>query len=98
MKRWGFNSIIAAVMLASLVAPPANALGNERDSTVWGHIFAGQSNVKTYNATTTGGAHLDAKSKFEVVYNNFPAWAQIEMQAAVDAWAANFQSTVPVKV
>lgn len=98
VKRIGLTSIIAAILLAPLFAPPATALVNERESTVWGHIFAGQSNVKTYNATVTGGAHLDAKSKFEVVYNNFPAWAQTEMQAAVDVWAANFQSTVPIKV
>jgi hypothetical protein len=98
VKRWGLRSIIAAVMLASVVAPPANALGNERDSTVWGHIFAGQSSVKTFNATTTSGAHLESKSKFEVTYNNFPAWAQSEIQAALDVWSANFQSSVPIKV
>ena len=85
-------------MLASVVAPPANALGNERDSTVWGHIFAGQSSIRTFNATTTSGAHLESKSKFEVTYNNFPAWAQSDIQAALDVWSANFQSSVPIKV
>ena len=85
-------------MLASVVTPPANALGNERDSTVWGHIFAGQSSVKTFNATTTSGVHLESKSKFEVTYINFPAWAQSDIQAALDVWSANFQSSVPIKV
>ena len=98
MKRWGLSSIVAALLLTSVVTPPANALGNERDSNVWGHIFAGKASVKTYNATTTSGAHLESKSKFEVTYNNFPAWAQSEIQAAVDVWSANFQSSVPIKV
>ena len=94
-------SLFAALLLAPfliLTAPPASALFNERESTVWGHIFAGSTNVKTYNATTFGGAKLEAKSKFEVTYNNFPLWAQNEIQAAVDVWAANFQSAVPIKV
>ena len=98
MKRWGLTSIIAAILVAPLFAPPATALVNERDSTVWGHIYAGQTTITTYNATTNGGARLESKSKFEVTFNNFPAWAQIEMQAAVDVWAANFQSSVPIKV
>ena len=101
MKRWGLNSVLplmAAVLLAPFIAPPATALVNERDSNVWGHIFAGSTSVKTYNATSSGGARLEQKSKFEVTYNNFPTWAQTEIQAAVDVWAANFQSSVPIKV
>ena len=98
MKRWGLTSIIAAILLAPFIAPPATALVNERDSNIWGHIFAGSTSVKTYNATSSAGARLEQKSKFEVTYNNFPTWAQTEIQAAVDVWAANFQSSVPIKV
>ena len=98
MKRRSLTSILVAILLAPLFSPPATALVNERDSTVWGHIFAGPTSVKTYNATTFAGAKLEAKSKFEVTYNNFPSWAQSEIQAAVDVWAANFQSSVPIKV
>ena len=97
MKRW-VRLFIALVLGATLLAPPANALVNERESTVWGHIFAGQTNIKTVNAVSTSGAKLEAKSKFEVTYNNFPAWAQRDIQAAIDVWAANFQSSVPITV
>ena len=101
-KTYGFRAIIVAVLIAPLFAPPATALYNQRPATVWGHIYAGETNVKTYNATSPSkspaGAKLDAKSKFEVTYNNFPAWAQRDIQAAIDVWAANFQSTVPIKV
>ena len=98
MKRWGLSSIVVAILVAPIFTPPATALVNERESTVWGHIFAGQQTSKTVNATTFSGKHLDAKSKFEVTFNNFPTWAQTEVQAAVDIWAANFQSSVPIKV
>lgn len=98
MKRWRLRPIIALLLLAPFIAPPATALVNERESKVWGHIFAGATNVKTYNATTNSGARLVEKSKFEVSYNNFPNWAQRDIQAAVDVWAANFESSVPIKV
>ena len=89
---------MTAILLAPLFSPPASALVNERDSKIWGHTFAGPAVSKTNNVTNFGGAKLDAKSKFDVTYNNFPAWAQKDIQAAVDIWAANFQSSVPIKV
>ncbi|MFM7860304.1 MAG: fibronectin, partial [Candidatus Nanopelagicaceae bacterium] len=98
MKRWILRAISVAILLAPFFAPPATALYNQRTATTWGHIFAGTSNVKTYNAIAPAGARLEAKSKFEVTYNNFPSWAQRDIQAAIDVWAANFQSSVPVKV
>jgi len=98
VKRRILTSVFVAILIAPHFSPPATALVNERDSTIWGHIFAGPTSVKTYNATTFSGAKLEAKSKFEVTYNNFPSWAQSEIQAAVDVWAANFQSLVPIKV
>ena len=101
MKRWSLTSIIVSVLLAPLFAPPATALVNERDSNIWGHTFASPASTTTLrssNITTFSGAKLDAKSKFDVTYNNFPLWAQKDIQAAVDVWAANFQSSVPIKV
>lgn len=98
MKRWSLTSIITAILLAPIIAPPATALVNERDSKIWGHIYAGPSSTKVAYVSNFGGAKLDAKSKFDVTYNNFPAWAQKDIQSAVDIWAANFQSAVPIKV
>ena len=98
MKRWIFRAFSVAILLAPLFAPPATALFLQRPATTWGHIYAGETNVKTYNAIAPAGARLEAKSKFEVTYNNFPAWAQRDIQGAIDVWAANFQSSVPIKV
>ena len=100
MKRWG-QSIIIAIFLAPLFTPPASALVNERDSTIWGHTFAGVNHVTTVtsrNLQNFAGAKLDAKSTFKVTYNNFPAWAEREMQSAIDIWSANFSSSVPITV
>jgi len=93
-----FLAILTATFIAPSIAPPATALFYQRPATTWGHIYAGESNVRTYNAVAPAGARLESKSKFEVNYNNFPSWAQRDVQAAIDVWAANFQSTVPIKV
>jgi len=103
VKRWSFRSIVVAILLAPLFAPPATALFNQRPATVWGHIYVGTNtdSPKIYNATTTKNPNspkLETKSKFEVTYNSFPTWAQRDVQAAIDVWAANFSSAVPIKV
>ena len=100
MKRWS-QTIIVAILLAPLFSPPATALVNERDSVIWGHTYAGTTSVKTVTTRSLqnfGGGKLDAKSSFKVTYNNFPAWAEREMQSAIDIWSANFASTVPITV
>ena len=98
MKRWGGRALIVAILISPFFAPPATALINERPATVWGHTFANPVPVKTLNDTTVGANNTDAKSKFDVTFNNFPQWAQKDIQSAVDIWAANFQSNVPITV
>jgi hypothetical protein len=90
---------LVALFAGLLLAPNANAqtVVREIPSTVWGHTYAGPIG-RTASATTTSGTHLDAKSHFLVNYNNFPAWAKNDIQAAVDIWSANFVSSVPITV
>lgn len=100
-RTTGLRAIFIAILIAPLFAPPATALFNQRPATVWGHIYSSESTSQSKNtifANTPVGAKLETKSKFEVTYNNFPTWAQRDIQAAIDVWAANFQSTVPIKV
>ena len=91
-------SFVALALLTSIFsAPTAQALYKVIPATQWGNIYAGS----TPNATPEKrGAtkYLQAKSKIEVKYNNFPDWAKKEVQAAVDVWAANFSSTVTINV
>lgn len=114
MKQWRpkiplvslTSAMFVAILISPLLAPPASALFYQRESTIWGHLYAGttdnknayQSAPQSSNVNNFGGANLEAKSKFNVTYNNFPVWAERDMQAAVDIWAANFQSSVPINV
>jgi len=86
------------VLLASLLSmPQAEAAVLVAPSTVWGHTYASDASG-TISVPAKGSANLEKKSKFVVNYKNFPSWAKNEVQAAIDLWAANFDSKVPVSV
>ena len=100
-RRVGSATLVAALFAGIFLGAPAQALVRVAPSTVWGHTYAGTSPANSVNATSTSkprSANIDAKSKFVVNYKNFPEWAKIEVQAAIDVWGANFQSTVPISV
>ena len=91
-------SVVALVLLASIFsAPSAEALYKVIPATQWGHIYAGTATLAKPEQRAPA-KNLQAKSKIEVKYNNFPDWAKEEVQAAVDVWAANFASTVTIKI
>ena len=91
-------SVVALALLASIFsAPTAEALYRVVPATQWGHIYAGTA-TDTKPEQRASAKNLQAKSKIEVKYNNFPDWAKKEVQAAVDVWAANFSSTVTINV
>ena len=86
------------VLLASLLSmPQAEAVVLVAPSTVWGHTYASDASG-TISVPAKGSANLEKLSKFVVNYKNFPSWAKNEVQAAIDLWAANFDSKVPVSV
>ena len=86
------------VLLASLLSiPQAEAALLVAPSTVWGHTYAvTSSDVLSVPATQSG--NLEKRSKFVVNYKNFPDWAKNQVQAAIDLWAANFDSKVQINV
>ena len=91
-------SVVALALLASIFsAPSAEALYKVIPATQWGHIYAGTATDKKPEQRSPA-KNLQAKSKIEVKYNNFPDWAKKEVQAAVEVWAANFSSTVTINV
>ncbi len=91
-------SVVALALVASIFsAPTAEALYKVIPATQWGHIYAGTTTL-TKPEQRAPAKSLQAKSKIEVKYNNFPEWAKEEVQAAVDVWAANFASTVTIKI
>ncbi|MBC7462970.1 MAG: fibronectin type III domain-containing protein [Actinobacteria bacterium] len=90
---------ILAVSAGLFFAPPATALKNFREipSTVWGHTYAGATGGNV-TASRSDVAKVEGSTVFNVTYTNFPAWAKRDVQAAIDVWAANFPSTVPISV
>ena len=86
------------VLLASLLSmPQAEAAPLVAPSTVWGHTYAAEASG-VISVPATQPANLEKLSKFVVNYKNFPDWAKNEVQAAIDLWAVNFDSKVPVNV
>ncbi len=92
--------VLAAAIVGGLLnAAPASALSlvHEFASTTWGYTYAAPA-TKSASVRTFAGAHLDAKSSFVVTYNGFPSWAKADIQAALDTWAATFESKIPITV
>ena len=86
------------VLLASLISmPQAEAAPLVAQSTIWGHTYAAEASG-VISVPATQPANLEKLSKFVVNYKNFPEWAKNEVQAAIDLWAVNFDSKVPVNV
>ncbi|MCX6434725.1 MAG: fibronectin, partial [Actinobacteria bacterium] len=95
------TTIAVIAILAGLLVPAnANAYSHFKrfPSTVWGNLYAGDGGGKNLSGTTFAGAHLDAKSTFQVTYSNFPEWAKKEVQAAIDVWSKYYVSKVPIHV
>ena len=90
---------IAALLVASVFsAPAAEALSfRQIPATKWSYVYAGKSPSLVVTATPTT-KRLEAKSRFDVKYNNFPEWAKKDVQGAIDIWSANFKSSVVVTV
>lgn len=98
LKRVFALSITFAIFIAGL-SSPASAKPQVliRPATQWGNIYAGPATT-TQSTPKPRVAYLETKAKFVVKYNNFPEWAKAKVQAAVDVWAANFESKVPIYI
>ena len=98
IKRLGTIAFVAALVASILTAPSAPALAFKQiPATNWGYVYAGSDPV-TNSSPRPAAKNLEAKSKFVVKYNNFPDWAKKEIQAAINVWSANFNSSVAITV
>jgi hypothetical protein len=99
MKRITRGALPFTLILGLILPIQAHALTPflQREATQWGYVYAGP-NTDQPQHPRKKVAYIEAKSKFEVNYKNFPDWAKRDFQAAVDVWAANFSSTVPVTI
>jgi hypothetical protein len=98
IKRLGAIAFATALIATVLTAPSAPALAFKQiPATNWGYVFAGTDPVTNSSPRPTP-RNLETQSKFVVKYNNFPDWAKKEIQAAVNVWSANFNSSVVITV
>ena len=98
LARISAISTTFAIFLTGLVAPAsAQSVVLVRPATQWGSVYAGPATTAKQTATPKV-AHLEKKAKFIVKYNNFPEWTKIQVQAAIDTWAENFDSKVPIYI
>ncbi|MEN9679059.1 MAG: hypothetical protein RLZ57_188, partial [Actinomycetota bacterium] len=89
--------LVSTLISAPILSAPAEAF-LVRPATTWGYTVAGEVGGPVAYATPTTGAKLEQKATFEVTYTNFPDWAKVEMQRAIDVWAGYFESSVPIQV
>ncbi len=90
--------VVFTLFVAFLQPSDAFAYGRESEANVWGAVYA----TSVSNTPLTQGPSpkyvLEKKSTIFVKYIDFPDWAKNEFQLAVDVWAANFASTVPINI
>ena len=94
--------LLIALLVSLTPSPSASAqsLYKYAPATQWGYTYAGPAANVTTGATPKG-ANLEKQSTININYlnaANFPEWAKKELQAAVDVWAANFQSKIAITI
>jgi len=68
-----------------------------RPATQWGNIYSAPAKTGTQSPKPKV-ANLEKKANFVVKYNYFPEWAKVQVKAAVDIWAENFESKAPIYI
>jgi hypothetical protein len=89
--------VLFALLATLTPSASAQSLYRYAPATQWGYTFAGPA-VKSPTGPIPKSANLEKQSTINVNYINFPDWAKKELQAAVDVWAANFQSKVKITI
>ena len=90
--------LIAAILVAPISFPAANALEIKVAPAGWGYIYASGKTASVQSTPRASSANIEKKSNFIVNYNTVPTVARAAVQAAIDVWSENFASTVPVTV
>jgi len=90
--------LVAAILVAPISLPAANALEIKIAPAGWGYIYASGKTVSVHSTPRSPSANIEKKSNFIVNFNTVPTVARGAVQAAIDVWSENFSSTVPVNV
>jgi len=90
--------LVIGVLTAPFSITTADALEIKSAPANWGYIYASGKTTSIQTVERNPPAYIGKKSNFIVNFNTVPATAKTAIQAAVDTWAENFASTVPVNV
>jgi hypothetical protein len=94
--------VVSTLLLSGLGIPTADAVTfRQIPATQWFNVLAADTDTSysvRANSAELPAKNLEAASKFNVTYNNFPDWAKKEVKASLEIWAANFKSSVIVSV
>jgi hypothetical protein len=98
LKRSFAIATVFAIFTAGFTVP-ASAISRVliRPATQWGNVYAAPA-AATQQSPKPKAANLEKKAKFIVKYNGFPEWTKLQVQAAIDVWAENFESKVPIYI
>jgi len=98
LKLAGLLALIGGLLLP---LSPARATTVEWAPAGWTNYYAGTSTAKSVTKPATPSTHPkndSAQSTFTINYVNVPENEKAAIQAAADAWAANWKSAVPVTI
>jgi hypothetical protein len=90
--------LVAAILIAPISSPTANALGIKVAPAGWGYIYASGKTASVQSTPRAPSANIEKKSNFVVDFTTVPTTARAAVQAAIDVWSENFSSTVPINV
>ena len=104
--RFFSHSLLAAVIGLALSIlwgiAPAQARSVEKIPASWENLYRAAGSAPAPTVISKGaaptGKHLGTLSNFKINYVNVPAAEQGAVQAAIDIWAANWSSSVPINV
>lgn len=93
-------ALISALIISALSSiAPAQALSVESIPAPWAYTYAAPSLGKAVTKQPVlNEKHADVKSNFIINYNAIPENEMPAIQAALDAWASDYVSTVPIHV
>jgi len=90
--------LLSVFLVNPLSLPTADALGIKVAPANWGYTYASNKTVSVQATPRAPSANIEKKSNFVINFNTVPAFAKVPIQAAVDVWAENFSSAVPVNI
>ena len=90
--------VFISLLIAPISIPNSSALGIKIAPANTGFIYASGKSTSIQSTPRLPSTNLEKKSNFIINFNTVPTFARASIQTAVDVWAENFSSAVPVNV